>query len=90
MTYILQIDADLFDNWGFFEARGYLPAMPGTLEDSCAWNAGMCRWEAHFTLTEAEADEFAEACEALGEAFGACIAPDHLRDLTDFLYEVAL
>ena len=90
MTYILQIDADLFDEWGLLESWGYLPAMPGTLEDSRAWNAGMQRWEAHFTLTEAEADAFAEACEDLGEAFGSCIKPSLLCDLHDFLYEIAL
>lgn len=88
MTYTLQITTELFEEWGFFEARGYLPAMPGTLEDDCCWNHRNGRWEAHLTLTEAQADEFRDACEALGEAFGTCVHP--LRDITDFLYDISL
>ena len=90
MTYTLQLDRELATNWGWFEGRGYLPAMPGTLVDFGAYNRRLRRFEWHLTLTEAEADAFRWECEVLGEAFGAGVAPDHLRDLTDFLYETAL
>lgn len=89
-VFIFQMSAELFEEWGFFEARGYLPPMPGTLEDDCCFNHRNERWEAHLTLTEEEADAFAEACRDLGHNFAACMRRDLRRDIVDFLYEVAL
>ena len=68
-AYTLTIPRSLFDDWGFFEHRGYLPQLPGDLltesEDSPEVSLG---------LSEPEAWEFTEACDDLGQDFGACVA----------------
>ena len=68
-AYILTIPRSLFDNWGWFEHRGYLPQLPGDLltesEDAPEVSLG---------LSESEAWEFSQACADLGQDFGACVA----------------
>ena len=68
-AYILTIPRSLFDNWGWFEHRGYLPQLPGDLltesEDAPEVSLG---------LSESEAWEFSQACDDLGQDFGTCVA----------------
>jgi len=68
-AYTLTIPRSLFDDWGFFEYRGYLPQLPGDLltesEDSPEVSLG---------LSESEAWEFSQACDDLGQDLGACVA----------------
>ena len=68
-AYTLTLPSSLFNYWGWFEQRGYLPEMPGTLitEDEEAD-------EMSLGLAEHEAWEFNEACDALGEGYGSCVA----------------
>jgi hypothetical protein len=76
-AYTLTIPRNLFDDWGFFEYRGYLPALPGEL---------ITEWREEVTLglTEPEAWEFSQACENLGEGFLACVAdPSPILDFLD-------
>lgn len=68
-TYTLTIPRTLYENWGWFEYRGYLPDLPGELltesEDSPTVSLG---------VTEPEAWQFHDSSEELGEGFLACVA----------------
>jgi len=68
-AYTLTIPGRLFHAWGWLEHRGYLPEMPGTLltDDEEAD-------EISLGLAEHEAWEFNDACDALGEGYGSCVA----------------
>ena len=61
--YTLTLPDSLSQEWGWFEQRGYLPSMPGTLQD-----------DGSLALTEPEAWNFQQECEELGEAFLSCVA----------------
>jgi hypothetical protein len=76
-AYTLTISRGLYDDWGFFEDRGYLPAIPGELLTE--W-----REEVTFGVTEPEAWQFREDAESLGEGFLACVAdPSPILDFLD-------
>ena len=75
-AYTLTIPRSLFEDWGFFEHRGYLPQLPGDLltesEDSSEVSLG---------LSESEAWIFSQACDDLGVGFGTCVP-----DMSGILY----
>ena len=79
-AYTLTIPRSLFEEWGWFEYRGYLPEMPGELltegDDSPMVSLG---------LTEPEAWEFADAAEE--EGFCSCVADPEgiMRLLTEIV-----
>ena len=67
-AYTLTIPRSLFNDWGFFEHRGYLPQLPGDYYRIRGFVGSI------LGLSESEAWEFTEACDDLGQDFGACVA----------------
>jgi hypothetical protein len=87
-SYIFAINMTLFNEWGWFENRGYLPPMPGSLEEPECFNHRTNRWEAHLLVSEPEAWEFQEAWNALGMDAGACLHLEGLEDIRLFLDQI--
>lgn len=85
--YTLAIPETLFEEWGWFENRGYLPPLPGEVWQEAA-EGGSLGIEPYrlCLLSEAEAWDFGEAWIALGEAAGACVAD--VQSILDFLEEI--
>ncbi len=80
ITYYLTLPTSLRDEWGFFESRGYAPAMPGV---EIAYNVER---QVHvMAVTEHEAWEFKEEWEG-SEASGTCMAD--LSAVYDFLDQI--
>ena len=82
---IFQISRDLFDAWDWFEHRGYLPPMPGTLQEEMTFNHREGRWEAHLIVTAAEIEEFSHEAYEMGGDFGSCVRSSDLRDIVNQL-----
>jgi len=81
--YALAIPATLFEEWGWFEYRGYLPPLPGEV-----WREVEGSEEPFMIcfLGEGDALVFREQWWALGEARGTCVAG--LWHILDFLEEI--
>ena len=93
-AYKLTITKGLWDNWGWFETRGYLPKLPGillgTMDTLTAAEECLLPNEIEYTLgmQEHEAWEFDDACKDLGDDFGTCLGKRDLRMLQAFRDEI--
>ena len=85
--YEFNLPAFLLEDWGWFQSRGYLPAMPGTLVETDLDGAG--RYVAYsLEVSEFEAWEFSEACGCLGQDFLACASPQVADTVRGWLEQV--
>ena len=93
-AYTMTISKGLWDNWEWFEVRGYLPAMPGILIDTMGvdYPGQDCLLpnEIEYTqgVQEHEAWEFEEACKELGEDYGTCLGKRDLGMIEDFRAQI--
>ena len=89
-AYEWPIPAYLIEDWGWFESRGYLPAMPGTLVETDLDGVG--RYVAYsLEVSEHEAWEFSEACWRLEEGFLTfltCASPPVVRAVRGWLDQI--
>ena len=85
--YEFQIPAFLLDDWGWFQSRGYLPAMPGIVASTELDGHG--RYTAYsLEVSEVEAWEFSEACGCLGEDFLTCASPQVVDTVRGWLDQI--
>ena len=89
-AYKLTIVKGLWDNWHWFESRGYLPRLPGILLGTVdTWGTDLPN-ETEYTLgmQEHEAWEFDDACKELGEDYATCLGKRDIGMLEDFRAEI--
>ena len=72
--YALAIPETLFEEWGWFENRGYLPPLPGEVWREMELVEGSEEPFMICFLGEGDALVFREQWWALGEARGTCVA----------------